>query len=142
MAASPESKRRWKGVPEAGSYLRLIDSCITQLKAQGPSRTCNESKEEEKEGQQAQHPVHQTPAQSPPWRQPRGKWMVSLVNSHTNATRIGRHLWEIDLRFRLRYVRFAVAILGINPMRKIAKRGWAMFREYMHSGALAGEGGD
>ena len=33
---------------EAGSYLRLIDSCITQLKAQGPSRTCNESKEEEK----------------------------------------------------------------------------------------------
>jgi len=32
---------------EAGSYLRLIDSCITQLKAQGPSRFCNESKEEE-----------------------------------------------------------------------------------------------
>ena len=32
---------------EADSYLRLIDSCITQLKAQGPSRTCNESKEEE-----------------------------------------------------------------------------------------------
>ena len=31
----------------SGSYLRLIDSCITQLKAQGPSRTCNESKEEE-----------------------------------------------------------------------------------------------
>ena len=34
---------------EAGSYLRLIDSCITQLKAQGPSRTCNEDKEEEEE---------------------------------------------------------------------------------------------
>ena len=33
---------------EAGSDLRLIDSCITQLKAQGPSRTCNESKEEVK----------------------------------------------------------------------------------------------
>ena len=32
---------------EAGSYLRLIDSCITQIKAQEPSRTCNESKEEE-----------------------------------------------------------------------------------------------
>ena len=29
---------------EAGSYVRLIDSCITQLKAQGPSATCNESK--------------------------------------------------------------------------------------------------
>jgi hypothetical protein len=25
--------------------------------------------------------------------------MVSLVKSHTNATRIGRHLWEIDLGF-------------------------------------------
>ena len=36
---------------------------------------------------------------TPPWRQPRGKWMVSLVNSDTNATRIGWHLWEIDLRF-------------------------------------------
>ena len=34
---------------EEGSYLRLIDSCISQLKAQGPSRTCNESKEEEEE---------------------------------------------------------------------------------------------
>ena len=32
---------------EAGSYLRLIDSFTTQFKAQGPSRTCNESKEEE-----------------------------------------------------------------------------------------------
>ena len=32
---------------EAGSYVRRIDSCITQLQAQGPSRTCNESKEEE-----------------------------------------------------------------------------------------------
>jgi len=32
---------------EAGSYVRLIDYCITQLKDQAPSRTCNESKEEE-----------------------------------------------------------------------------------------------
>jgi len=39
---------------EAGSYLRLIDFCITQLKAQGPSRTCNESKEEE-EGELPAH---------------------------------------------------------------------------------------
>jgi hypothetical protein len=29
--------------------LRLIDFCITQLKAQGPYRTCNESKEEEED---------------------------------------------------------------------------------------------
>ena len=26
------------------------------------------------------------PQASPPWWHPRGKWMVSLVNSHTNAT--------------------------------------------------------
>jgi len=33
---------------EAGSCVRLIDSCITQLKAQRSSRTYNESKEEGK----------------------------------------------------------------------------------------------
>ena len=38
---------------------------------------------------------------TPPWRQPRGKLMVSLVKSHTNATRIGWHLWGIDLRLTL-----------------------------------------
>ena len=27
--------------------------------------------------------------------------MVSSVNSHTTATRIGWHLWEIDLRFAI-----------------------------------------
>jgi len=36
----------WCCGTEAGSYVTFIDSCITQLKAQGPSRTCNESKEE------------------------------------------------------------------------------------------------
>jgi hypothetical protein len=25
--------------------------------------------------------------------------MVAVANSHTNTTRIGSHLWEIDLRF-------------------------------------------
>ena len=34
---------------EGGSYLRLIDSCITQLKAQRPSRTCKECTEKEEE---------------------------------------------------------------------------------------------
>ena len=42
------NRRRCVVVTDAGSYLRRIDFCITQLKAQGPSRTCNESKEEEK----------------------------------------------------------------------------------------------
>ena len=34
---------------EAGWYWRLIDSFIAQLEAPGPSRICNESKEEEEE---------------------------------------------------------------------------------------------
>ena len=38
---------------EAGSCLWLIDSSITQPKAQWPSRTCDESKEEEED-----HPGH------------------------------------------------------------------------------------
>ena len=42
-------QNRLSSVMDMGSYLRLIDFCITQLKAQGPSRTCNESKEEEEE---------------------------------------------------------------------------------------------
>jgi len=39
----------WGGVvvTETSSYSGRIDSCITQLKAPGPSRACNESKEEE-----------------------------------------------------------------------------------------------
>ena len=36
---------------------------------------------------------------NPPWRQPRGKFMFSSVNFHINATMIGWHLWEINLRF-------------------------------------------
>jgi len=36
-----------RGAFPPGSYLRRIDFCITQLKDQGPSRTCNESKEDE-----------------------------------------------------------------------------------------------
>ena len=34
-----------------------------------------------------------------PGGQPRGNSVVSPVNSHTNSTRIGWHLWEIDLIF-------------------------------------------
>ena len=41
----------------AGSYFRLIDSCISQLKAQGPSRTCDESKEQEEASPRPPPPV-------------------------------------------------------------------------------------
>jgi hypothetical protein len=50
----PFSSPRGRHRPHLGSWgegVRLIDSCITQLKAQGPSRTFNASeKEEEEEG--------------------------------------------------------------------------------------------
>ena len=58
------------------THLRLIDSCITQLKAQGPSRTCNASKENKKED--ADGPAGPAcppaamglpPCPTPPWRQ-------------------------------------------------------------------------
>ena len=32
-----------------------VASCITQLRAQGPSRTCNESQEEEEEARSEKH---------------------------------------------------------------------------------------
>ena len=35
------------------------------------------------------------------WRQPMGKWMVSLVDSHANSTSKRWHMWRIDLRFPL-----------------------------------------
>ena len=50
MSAYVRSSKNLKDLKdEEGSYLRLIDLCITQLEAQGSSRTCNESKEEEEE---------------------------------------------------------------------------------------------
>jgi len=45
---SESRKRRSSSTGGTWDYLRLIDSCITQRKAEGPSRTCNESKEGKK----------------------------------------------------------------------------------------------
>ena len=50
---------------EARSYLRLIDSCITQLKGQGPSRTCHESKGEEVMGSVERGAVKHDPPTTP-----------------------------------------------------------------------------
>jgi len=48
MGRAPSGQRGSVSSGQSSSVgLRLIDSCITQLKAQGPSRTCNESREEE-----------------------------------------------------------------------------------------------
>ena len=49
----PKSLKPFKLFPSRSAAVNratfFIDSCITQLKAQGPSRTSNESKEEEEE---------------------------------------------------------------------------------------------
>ena len=69
-SARREMRRRntrwcWRSSPRthAHSYLRLIDSCITQLKAQGSCRTCNESKEEEARPPPNHHTVPHTAQQ-------------------------------------------------------------------------------
>ena len=49
------SKRMCSG-SEADSYLRFVDSCITQLKASGPPRTCNEEEERISANSQHAHP--------------------------------------------------------------------------------------
>jgi hypothetical protein len=62
----------------------LLPSLPTQRSRHGPQA-----------GTVFDRPVHHTP----PWKHPGGKLTVSSVNSDTTATRIGRHLWELDLRF-------------------------------------------
>jgi len=51
---------------ETGSYSRLIDSCITQLKAQGPARTCNENKKDDEEAAPYKAITHPVSSRSEP----------------------------------------------------------------------------
>ena len=48
LSVDPPAGNNLVLVPMAGADFRLIDSGITQLKVQGPPRTCNERKEEQK----------------------------------------------------------------------------------------------
>ena len=78
-------------IAEAGSYVRLIDSCITQLKAQGPSRTYNESKEEEeKKGVCRVVFCRQRHVHPPALETPQGQ---ILSQSPTDAARFWWHLY-------------------------------------------------
>ena len=72
---------------EAGSYLMLIDSCITQLKARGPSRTCNESKKKKKK---KTPPAWRAPSggRMPRWLQPAQPPRPSAAGSATPAHRL------------------------------------------------------
>jgi len=49
FAGAGHARHRSADSRRPSEKLWLIDSCITQLEAQGPSRTCNESQEEEEE---------------------------------------------------------------------------------------------
>ena len=67
---------------EEGSYSRLIDFCIHQLDSRGGSRRRARS------------------SAGPPSSMDRSARSCELGGeTHTHATRIGWHLWEIDLRF-------------------------------------------
>ena len=70
----------------AGSYLRLIDSCITQLKAQGPSRTYNESKEEEKKKWMGEWVVQHSHGDPARWTALEATQGQILRQSRTDAT--------------------------------------------------------
>ena len=86
---------------EAGSYLRLIDSCTTQLKAQGPSRTCNESKEEALAGGNAAGERSEPDEDSPPravlrysqWTVPR---MSGMESAHPPEQRYYVSSWSLS----------------------------------------------
>ena len=72
---------------EAGSYLRLIDSCIPQLKAQGPSRTSNESKEEEEEDTNQFRWLHLSPSMTTPFfGSSRITMLAALSDSRSDTT--------------------------------------------------------
>ena len=60
--AVPRLERR-RG-SEAGSYLRLIDSGITHLRAEGSSRTCNKRSREEETSLESAHVRSATPLSS------------------------------------------------------------------------------
>ena len=81
-------------VTEAGSYLRLIDVCITQLKAQGPSRTCNESEEEEEDspGLLGQSPLRK------PVREPRPIPLPARVSSQLRHSTASQRLKSISAK--------------------------------------------
>ena len=89
---------------EAGSYLRLIDSCITQLKAQGPSKTCDESKEEEEGCVQAGTEGHASPRAAARRRGNKREFFIDnlLVRIHFIVVMVrwtGLAPWEFEFPF-------------------------------------------
>ena len=61
---------------------RLIDSCITQLKAQGPSRTCEESNEADLERGEAVGEGHREPGGAHLLPDPRLRLLLVLPTPH------------------------------------------------------------
>ena len=83
------------GGNEAGSYLRLTDSFITQLEAQGPSGTCHESQEEEKGFDRASEAVSREELRSP------GRRRAVKHRRVCPRTRLGDVLQRARIGFRV-----------------------------------------
>ena len=86
LSRRPCSDTASVGMSLSGS---IIDSCITQLEAQGPSRTCNESKEEEEGVTVPRRPQTQAPKSTQlgglSLSHTHTHQSLSLANTHTPA---------------------------------------------------------
>ena len=78
---------RRSGGSEVGSYLRLIDSCITQLKAQGPSTTCNESNVGEMDGSEGRSHAAGADEGDRGWKEKRKPSPVHSTQRTINSSR-------------------------------------------------------
>jgi len=104
--ASWRARRACRSQTSPRSCLRLMDSCITQLKAQGPSRTCNERKEEEEED---------VPAALPSLRPP-----GCNENYHTITTKITTQLQRKLLHNS--------GTTSVRVVTFVGRRGWWAYR--------------
>ena len=93
-AASGETVGAEDAAPKASSMVERNDSCITQLKAQGPSRTCNDSKEEQEEEEEEDEGAM---AAEPPgaWCRHPFRNPASLESSPCENSRVGPWGFEV-----------------------------------------------
>ena len=75
--------------------------------------------------------LREVTSRKPTWRQIKGKWMVSLFNSHKNATSKRQYLWEIDLGFAPGFPPgwYAAAKCEMGGLRDREKEGCGRDRE-------------
>ena len=94
-AGLPHPEAGLSHLPEAGLSQAGLSHAVPAA-APSPSHQGTPTQSAHCSPTRGSHPKPQSSSCLPPWRRPRGKWMVSLVNSHTNATSSRWHLWEVD----------------------------------------------